>query len=86
MKSFMIGVVSAVLILASGIANARCILQGTAVPISQVQNSLASLGYTTSNSVVMHHCFYRVTARDQSNQKWNLFFDPLTGNLVGKTP
>lgn len=73
------------LITGMGIANAStCSLAGDAVSVSQIQTNLQTAGYTTSKTPMMHDCVYRVTAQDQSKKTWMLYFDPLSGNMIGK--
>ena len=83
MKKFALAILATGLI--AGMANASpCSLAGNAVPVSQIQTNLQTAGYTTSKTPMMHDCVYRVTAQDQSKKTWTLYFDPLTGNMIGK--
>lgn len=85
MKKLALGFLATGLIAGMGMANASpCSLAGNAVPVSQIQTNLQGSGYTTSKTPVMHNCVYRVTAQDQSKKTWTLYFDPLTGNMIGK--
>jgi|ERR1700677_1498240 len=87
MRKLALGLIATGLIVGMSLANAStCSLQGTAVPASQVKSSLQGLGYTPSKTVTMNNCVYQVKAKDQSNKKWTLYFDPLTGNMIGKMP
>ena len=87
MKKLALGFLAAGLIAGVGMANAStCTLAGNAnaVAVSQIQTNLQTAGYTTSKTPMMHDCVYRVTAQDQSKKTWTLYFDPLTGNMIGK--
>ena len=83
MKNLLLSIVAAGSMI--GVASAStCMLAGTAVSADQVQSGLEGQGYTTSKQVKMHNCVYQVSAKDQSNKTWTLYFDPLTGNMIGK--
>jgi len=85
MKKLALGFLASGLIAGMGMANASpCSLAGNAVPVSQIQTTLQTAGYTTSKTPAMHDCVYHVTAQDQSKKTWTLYFDPLSGNMIGK--
>lgn len=82
-----IAVVGAFCISFSGLALAddACVLQGTAVPISQIEKSVQDSGYTVTKKIKLNDsCVYKVKVKDKTGKKSKLFFDPLTGKLIGK--
>ncbi len=68
-------------------ADDACMLQGTAVPVSQIQSSISAMtGYTLVKTIKLNDdCVYKAKVKDASGQEWKLFFDPMTGNLLGKS-
>lgn len=85
MKNLLLSVAAVGLMAGVGIASAStCELAGTPVTVDQVQSGLESQGYMTSKKVKMHNCVYQVSAQDSSKKTWTLYFDPLTGNMIGK--
>ena len=68
-------------------ADDPCQLQGTAVPVSQIQTSINGMaGLSLVKAIKLSdHCVYQAKVKDASGQKWKLFFDPITGSLIGKS-
>ena len=82
-----IAVVGALCISFSSLALAddACVLQGTAVPQSQIEKSVQDLGYTATKKIKLSDgCVYKVKVTDKAGKKMKLIFDPLTGKLIGK--
>lgn len=67
-----------------------CIIQGNITPPTQILQTIQNMGYTpikgifTKSIKLSDSCIYKVSARDQTGQKWKLYFDPITGNLIAK--
>jgi len=66
------------------LADDECVLQGTAVPISQIQKSIQDLGYTMTKKIKLDDCIYKAKVTDKAGKKSKLIFDPLNGKLIGK--
>lgn len=89
MKKLILGLAAAGLLLGVNVARAdddgHCVFQGNVVSISQIQLNVQKLGYNNIKSIKLtDNCTYKVKAYDTTSQKWELFFDPVSGNLIGK--
>jgi hypothetical protein len=86
-------VVGALSLTAASVAYAGdvCTLQGTAVAPAQILKSVQDQGYTIKDKIFQKaiklndECTYRVKVKDKTGQEMKLFFDPLSGNLIGTT-
>ena len=74
-------------------AEETCQLQGNAVSTDQILKSVQDQGFSLNQKNIQKtiklndECTYRVKAKDtKTGQSFKLFFDPLTGNLIGKKP
>ncbi len=93
MKKLVCGLATTALLLSFNIAKADsddCVIQGTIVPTSQIEQAVKTLGYTPvkeyfeSDVKLNDDCIYKVKAKDASGQKWKLYFNPTTGQLISK--
>lgn len=68
----------------------QCVFEEKILSPSQIEKNTQSLGYSVVNEYFERHiklekgCIYKVKARDEFGQRWKLYFDPITGELIGK--
>lgn len=64
-----------------------CVFQGKLLSASEISKNTQTLGYKVCSkhqAIKLDDCIYKVKAEDKAGQKWKLYFDPITGNLISK--
>jgi len=67
-----------------------CVFSGNTVPMAQIEKNVQTLGFKLSKEFfekdikLTDGCVYKVKAKDNTGQKWKLYFDPTTGKLIAR--